>query len=122
MAKDSLTELDAIFSALADPTRRAMLEQLRQGEKTVGEVAEPFDFALPTISRHIRVLEKAGLLTRKRQGRLHYLTLNAVPIQKASTYLTHYQAFWEETFGLLDNYLKQQTHEDEEDDPTESST
>lgn len=120
MAKYSTGELDMIFSALADPTRRAILDQLIQGEKTVGEVAEPFGYKLPTISRHIRVLEQAGLLTRKRQGRLHYLSLNAVPIRQAVIYLIRYRAFWQEALQLLDDYLKQQAPEDESDGQSDS--
>ena len=120
MAKYSTDELDVIFSALADPTRRAILDQLIQGEKTVGKVAEPFDYKLPTISRHIRVLERAGLLTRKRQGRTHYLTLNAVPIQQALIYLIRYRVFWHEAFQLLDDYLKQEISEDESDAQSDS--
>jgi DNA-binding transcriptional ArsR family regulator len=120
MAKYSTGELDMVFSALADPTRRAILDQLIQGEKTVGEVAEPFDYKLPTISRHIRVLEQAGLLTRKRQGRLHYLSLNAVPIQQAVIYLIRYRAFWQEALQLLDDYLMQQASEEESDDQSDS--
>jgi DNA-binding transcriptional ArsR family regulator len=122
MAKYSTGELDTIFSALADPTRRAILDQLIQGKKTVGEVAEPFDYKLPTISRHIRVLEQAGLLTRERQGRLHYLTLNAVPFQQAIIYLIRYRAFWQEALQSLDGYLKQQASEVESDDRSDSPT
>jgi len=121
MAKYSTDELDTVCSALADPTRRAILDQLIQGEKTVGEVAEPFDYKLPTISRHIRVLEQAGLLTRKRQGRLHYLALNAMPIQQAVIYLIRYRALWQEVFQLLDDYLKQQAPEDKSDDQPDPS-
>jgi len=108
MAKYPTRELDTVFSALSDPTRRAILEHLIQGEQTVSQLAEPFESALPTISKHIKVLEEAGLVTRQVEGRTHYLHLEAIPLREALDYLARYRRFWQETFSQLDKFLEQQ--------------
>jgi DNA-binding transcriptional ArsR family regulator len=97
--------LDVVFGALADPTRRAMLEQLASGEATVGELAAPFDVSAPAISRHLRVLESAGLVARRKEGRLHYCTLVREPLEDAIGWIVRYGAFWEAQFDSLDELL-----------------
>lgn len=108
--------LDTIFSALADPTRRAILERLAGGEATVTEVAEPFDMSLPAVSKHVRVLENAGLIVRERDGRTHHLRLAAVSLKRANDWLADYRRFWEAQFDNLSEYLQ----EGESDDRAES--
>ncbi len=89
-------DLDVIFSALSDPVRRAMLTRLAQGETCVSELAAPFALSLPAISRHVRVLEDAGLLTRRREGRVHWLTLAPIPLAHAARWLGDYHRFFGE--------------------------
>jgi DNA-binding transcriptional ArsR family regulator len=98
--------LDTTFQALADPTRRHILASLAQGEATVGELARPFDISAPAISRHLRVLEGAGLLRRRVEGRVHHCRLEATPLRDASDWLALYRRFWEERLDALDAYLK----------------
>jgi DNA-binding transcriptional ArsR family regulator len=98
--------LDATFAALADPTRRAILTHLARREATVSEVAAPFDMSLPAVSKHLRVLEKAGLLQRRRDGRTHYLRLAAGPMQEAAEWLALYRQFWEDSFDALEALLR----------------
>lgn len=86
--------LDTTFSALSDPVRRAMLTRLAQGEASVSELAAPFNMSLPAISRHIRVLEDAGLLTRRRAGRIHWLSLAPRPLEQAAQWLADYEPFF----------------------------
>jgi DNA-binding transcriptional ArsR family regulator len=97
--------LDRTFAALSDPTRRAILNRLARGETTVTELAAPFNVSLPAISRHIRVLEQAGLLARRKAGRIHYCSLAAGPLHDATEWLITYQRFWETRFDALANYL-----------------
>jgi DNA-binding transcriptional ArsR family regulator len=105
MVKHKSSNLDRIFSALSDPTRRAIIERLSRGEATVSELAKPFDMSLPAISKHIRVLENAGFVVRERDGRLQRCSCNAEPIKAASDWLERYRAFWEAQFNALDKYL-----------------
>jgi DNA-binding transcriptional ArsR family regulator len=107
MVKYKATHLDTTFHALADPIRRAILGRLAVGEASVMEVAQPFRVSLPAVSRHIRVLEKAGLLTRKRHGRVHSLRLAARPLQVAAEWIEHYRRFWEVRFDALDRHLQE---------------
>ena len=86
--------LDATFSALSDPVRRAMLARLAQGEASVSELAAPFNMSLPAVSRHVRVLEDAGLLTRRRDGRIHWLSLATQPLEQAAQWLADYERFF----------------------------
>ena len=111
MVNEQLDSLNLVFSALSDPTRRAIVARLAQGEASVTELAEPFDMTLPAISKHLRVLENAGLLQRRKEGRVHHLSLNASPMQSASEWLATYRVFWE---GRLDALAKLI-----ENDPTE---
>ena len=99
--------LDSTFSALADPTRRAILARLALGEATVGELAQPFAVSLPAISKHLRVLEDAGLMARHKEGRIHRCRLVATPLHAAADWLLFYQRFWEGTFDSLADYLAQ---------------
>lgn len=93
--------LTTVFSALSDPTRRAILTRLSSGEHSVSELAEPFDMSLPAISKHLRILQKSGLIQRRKDGRIHYLSLVADPMQTASDWLQNYQQFWESSFDAL---------------------
>jgi DNA-binding transcriptional ArsR family regulator len=106
MVKHSPTQLDRTFAALADPTRRRILEHLAQGDRCVTDLAKPYSMSLPAVSKHLRVLEKAGLVRRQRSGRVHRLNLEAAPMQQASQWIEEYRRFWEESFDRLDEYLK----------------
>jgi DNA-binding transcriptional ArsR family regulator len=101
--------LDATFAALADPTRRRILEQLCKGERCVTHLAEPFSMSLPAVSKHLRVLEDAGLLKRHRQGREHHLALAATPMKEALRWIEQYREFWEGSLDALANYLENTT-------------
>ena len=100
-----LEQLDSIFSALADPTRRRILERLMRGEASVMELAEPYDMSLPAVSKHVRVLEEAGLVVRERDGRLHIISLNSKPLRNAAVWLERYRALWEGKFDALEKLL-----------------
>src|SRR5262249_46892599 len=105
--------LDATFGALADPTRRAILARLAEKpEISVTELAQPFDVTLPAISRHLRVLEEAGLLARRREGRVHHCRVVAAPMKPASEWIARYQRFWEERLGALARYLEETAEND----------
>ncbi|MFZ4765449.1 MAG: ArsR/SmtB family transcription factor [Roseimicrobium sp.] len=93
--------LDLIFAALADETRRAIVEQLRQGEASVSDLAAPHAMSLPAVSKHLRVLENAGLLRRRVEGRTHFLTVNAKPLAQATAWLERQRQFWEGSFDRL---------------------
>ncbi len=97
--------LDATFAALADPTRRAILARLALGEATVGELAEPFSMSQPAISKHLKVLERAGLIVRGREAQRRPSRLHPAPLAAASKWLEDYRRFWESSFALLDNLL-----------------
>jgi DNA-binding transcriptional ArsR family regulator len=98
-------QLDLVFSALSDPTRRKILERLAKGEASVLEIAEPHDMSLPAVSKHLRVLEDAGLVARERDGRLHLMSLKSKPLKDAAAWLERYRAFWEEKFDALEKFL-----------------
>ena len=99
--------LSLTLTALADPTRRAILSRLSQGEASVTELAEPFDMSLPAISRHLKVLEKAGLITRGRKAQLRPCRLDPAPLKSLSEWLEFYRHHWEESFDRLGDYLKE---------------
>lgn len=99
--------LDAAFSALADPTRRAILARLALGETTVNELAEPFDMSLPNISKHLKVLEGAGLISRSRDAQRRPCKIEPEPLKEVSAWIEAYRKLWEERFDRLDDYLKQ---------------
>jgi len=97
--------LDATFAALADPTRRAILTRLKAGEATVTELAEPFAMSQPAISKHLKVLERAGLITRGRDAQRRPCRLRARPLKVATEWLENYRGYWEESFQRLDDLL-----------------
>jgi DNA-binding transcriptional ArsR family regulator len=99
--------LSAKFAALADPTRRAILARLAQGETTVLELAEPFDMSLPAVSRHLKVLEKAGLIARGREAQWRPCRLDGEGIKGAADWLEQYRRFWDESFDRMEAYLKE---------------
>ena len=99
--------LDATFMALADPTRRAILARLAQGEASVTELTKPFAMSQPAISRHLRVLEQAGLISRGRRAQLRPRRLEAAPLKDATEWLERYRRFWEESFERLDDLLQE---------------
>lgn len=100
--------LSQTFAALADPTRRAMLAQLSKGEANVSDLAQPFlkDMSLPAITKHLKVLEKAGLITKTREAQWRPCKLNGEALKEASDWMEQYRIFWEESFDRLDAYLK----------------
>lgn len=100
-------DLSATFAALADPTRRAILARLRAGETAVTELAEPFDMSLPAISKHLKVLERAGLITRSRAAQARPCRLAADPLKRAVDWLEAYRKFWEESLDRLDGLLRE---------------
>jgi DNA-binding transcriptional ArsR family regulator len=97
--------LSATFSALADPTRRAILARLTMGEASVNELAEPFDMSLPAVSKHLKVLERAGLISRSREAQWRPCRLDAGPLQEVWGWVEVYRRFWEQSFDRLDEYL-----------------
>jgi DNA-binding transcriptional ArsR family regulator len=99
--------LSTTFAALADPTRRAILDRLTQGEASVSELAEPFQMSLPAISKHLKVLERAGLIVRRREAQWRPARLSGEPLKNAAAWIDAYRAFWEESFDRLDAYLKE---------------
>ena len=98
--------LNATFAALADPTRRAILARLASGETSVSELAEPFEMSLPAVSKHLKVLQRAGLIARGREAQWRPCRLAAGPLKDASDWLEHYRRFWEESFDRLEDYLR----------------
>jgi DNA-binding transcriptional ArsR family regulator len=107
MVKCSPRLLNRTFAALADPTRRRILEHLSRGDRCVTDLARPYSMSLPAVSKHLRVLENACLIRRRRRGRVHSLKLDAAPMKQASQWIEEYRKFWEESFDRLDEYLKQ---------------
>jgi DNA-binding transcriptional ArsR family regulator len=101
-----MTDLDATFAALADPTRRAIVARLARGEATVTELAEPFDMSLPAISKHLRVLERAGLITRGREAQTRPCRLSPKPLDEATAWIAKHKAMWESRLDRLDAYLQ----------------
>jgi DNA-binding transcriptional ArsR family regulator len=100
-------QLDRVFAALADPTRRAILARLASGEATVNELVAPFALSQPTISKHIKVLELAGLVSRARDAQFRPVRLNAAPLAEAASWLGNYREFWEESLDRLDTFVKE---------------
>ena len=110
MQSDSLS---AVFSALADPTRRAILARLTEGDATVAELAAPFRVSQPAISKHLKVLEQAGLISRSRRATARLSHLEAEPLREATEWLARYQGYWDESYERLDTLLARL-----QDDPT----
>jgi len=98
-------QLDAVFSALADPTRRAILARLMEGEASVNELAEPFAISQPAISKHLKMLERAGLVTRSADGTRRPVRIEAAPMKEAVDWLEKYRRFWEQSYARLDSLL-----------------
>lgn len=103
--------LDATFQALADPTRRAMVAALSRGQASVSELARPHRMSLPAVMKHLRVLEKAGIVTQRKSGRTRHCRLVAKPLKKAEAWISQYRAFWETQLDALDRYLAQHPRE-----------
>lgn len=99
--------LSVTFAALSDPTRRAILAQLTRGEATVAELAAPFQISPPAVTRHLKVLQRAGLITQGRQAQWRPCQLDARPLQEAAAWIEPYRQFWDESFDRLDEYLKE---------------
>ena len=99
-------DLNVTFAALADPTRRAILARLVSGEASVTDLASPFKMSLPAVSKHLKVLERAGLIARTREAQWRPCRLDAGPLKEASDWLEHYRRFWEESFDRLEEYLR----------------
>ncbi len=102
-----IDRLSSTFAALADPTRRAILSRLASGETSVTELARPFRMTLPAVSKHLKVLQRAGLITRGRRAQWRPCSIAAAPLKEASDWIGAYSRFWEERFDRLDDYLKQ---------------
>jgi DNA-binding transcriptional ArsR family regulator len=102
-----MDRLSEVFSALADPTRRAILARLTEGEATVNQIAEPFPISLQAISKHLKVLERAGLITRGIQAQWRPCRLDAAPLREVADWIADYQRFWEQRYDRLDEYLQQ---------------
>jgi DNA-binding transcriptional ArsR family regulator len=102
-----IDRLSVTFAAIADPTRRAILVRLSKGEAAVKELAAPFNMTLPAVSKHLKVLEKAGLIERSRDAQMRPCKLRARPLKEAASWIERYRAFWEESFDRLDDYLKE---------------
>jgi DNA-binding transcriptional ArsR family regulator len=102
----TVEQLNSTFAALADPTRRAIIARLADGEATVNELAEPFAMSLPAVSKHLKVLERAGLITRGRSAQWRPCRLEAGPLQDVTEWLEHYRQFWGGSFDRLDDHLR----------------
>ena len=112
MVAASVELLDLVFAALADPTRRAILGRLARGEATVNELVAPFALSQPTISKHLKVLERAGLVSRGRDAQFRPVRLEAAPLAGAARWLGDYRQFWEESLDRLDVYVKEMQREE----------
>ena len=106
MKMDPSERLDATFIALADPTRRAILARLKQGDATVNELAAPFDISQPAVSKHLKILERAGLVTRSNVGTSRPVRIEAGPMREAADWLEKYREFWEKSYQRLDALLE----------------
>ncbi|HKU99949.1 MAG TPA: metalloregulator ArsR/SmtB family transcription factor [Vineibacter sp.] len=116
MASTTTDPLDRVFAALADPTRRAILARLAAGEATVNELVAPFDLSQPTISKHLKVLESAGLVSRGREAQFRPVRLNAAPLAGAARWLGDYHRFWAESLDQLDAYVKDLQRKEKRDE------
>jgi DNA-binding transcriptional ArsR family regulator len=119
MATDQ-DELSLTFAALADPTRRAILARLAQGEATVNELAAPFALSLPGVSKHLKVLQRAGLISQGRKAQWRPCRLEPTPLHAVDDWLARYRHIWEERFDRLDDYLRDVQQEERHDDPDPS--
>jgi len=108
--------LSATFAALADPTRRAILTRLSQGETSVTELAKPFEMSLPAVTKHLKVLQRAGLITQGRQAQWRPCKLEAKPLREISDWVEQYRQFWEQRLDRLEDYLKELQSPEKKDD------
>lgn len=108
MVKSAAYDLDLVFHALADPTRRVIVKDLARQERSVSELAKPFRMSLVAVSKHLKVLEKARLVRRRRDGSFHYLRLNPEALQSADEWLRHYEQFWTQRLDALKQLLEQE--------------
>jgi DNA-binding transcriptional ArsR family regulator len=115
-------QLSNTFAALADPTRRAILARLAAGEAAVTELAEPFDMSLPAVSKHLKVLERAGLIARSRDAQWRPCHLEPAPLKEAADWIAHYKKFWEESFDRLDDYLRELKKKEKEKEKKHGSS
>ena len=116
MVKCSSRQLNDTFAALADPTRRHILESLAGGDRCVTDLARPYSMSLPAVSKHLRILERAGLIRRRRCGRVHSLKLQAEPMKQVANWVEEYRKFWEGSLDRLDDYLKELQAKDKKHD------
>jgi DNA-binding transcriptional ArsR family regulator len=121
MVNDSSEQLNTVFLALANPTRRAILERLASGEASGTELARPFAISVPAISKHLRMLENADLILQRKDGRTHLFRLAASPMREAATWLEQYRRFWETQFDTLETYLLATSEEEQDTDDTTST-
>ncbi len=112
----SSDRLSLTFTALADPTRRAILAHLAQGDASVTELAKPFNMSLPAISKHLKVLERAGLITRSREAQWRPCQIKAQPLKDVADWLQEYRQFWEENLNQLDDYLQKLQTQEKQDE------
>ena len=110
----SVDRLSSTFAALADPTRRAILARLALGETSVAELAAPFSISPPAITKHLKVLQRAGLITQSRQAQWRPCKLEAAPLQEAAGFIEQYRRFWEQSFDRLDSYLQELQKQEKE--------
>lgn len=113
-------QLSTTFAALADPTRRAILARLASGEASVKELAEPFDMTLPAVTKHLKVLQRAGLITQGRRAQWRPCRLEAKPLREVADWVETYRRFWEESFDRLDEYLRELQKQEKPDDRSEA--
>jgi len=111
----TVDQLSRIFAALADPTRREILVRLADGEAAVTELAAPFEMSLPAVSKHLKVLEKAGLITRGREAQWRPCRLEGEPLREANNWLEKYRQFWDDRFDRLDDYLRDLQQKEKDD-------
>lgn len=121
MVNNGTQNLDRVFHALSDGTRREILSMLTEKQFTVTELAEPFKTSLAAVSKHIKVLEEAGLLTRARDGRIHRCSMNAEPLSEARDLIQFYQKFWMDRFKDLDRYLQESESQETQNQETEKA-
>lgn len=110
----AMSKLDLAFAALADPTRRRIVARLTRGELRVTDLAQPFAMSLNAVSKHVKVLEGAGLVRRRREGREHYLRLRAAPLREVARWTSQYERFWNQRLDALGAFLDQQQEDDDE--------
>jgi DNA-binding transcriptional ArsR family regulator len=116
MTRSDDDRLDQIFAALANSTRRAILARLANGEATVNELAEPFNMSLPAISKHIKVLERAGLITQGQKAQYRPCTIDVTPLQEISKWTEQYRHIWEASFDRMDDYINQLSNKENNDE------